>query len=393
VAVWMDIGLTPGKDPLRSLENYNRALNNRLRYQFANLEFATTADIDINTLSASSATIGQLGSTGSITANYMTASSGNFTKLSASSAKLGYVSSTGTFALNVFSASSGTIGELGSTGSITANTLTASSANIKDLNITGSLTLTALTLSSAIIGQLGSTGSITANTLTASSANVGQLGSTGSATFNTLASSSGDFKYLHASSAVFGNSTSYSQFEADGTYIAVGDAIAWEDSNFNSVAAAIGVSAPDLINFNGTNIKIASLDGNATNEELSVSVENPHKYKEGTDIIPHVHWCPTSTDIGDVRLYLDYAIVSSTGIVITGTFDVLDSATGNAWVEKRKDLGTITGTDLKIGQQGLFRLYRIPASSGDTYGDDVGIFTFGYHHQVDTLGSRLITTK
>ncbi len=347
--------------------NFQMELNNRLRYYFSH--------IDLSALS--------IGSTGSL----------SLYQISATTANLAYISSTGSATLNLFASSSGRIGQLSSTGSATFNTLASSSATIGQLGSTGSATFNTLASSSATIGQLGSTGSATFNTLASSSAILGQISSTGNITANTLSASSANFTKVYASSARFGNSTSYSEFEDDGTLAFSGDAVVWEDANFNSVAAAIGVSAPDLISFNGTNIKIASLDGNATNEELSVSAETPHKYKEGTDLIAHVHWCPTSTAAGTVRFYFDYALVSSTGIITTGTFDLLDSATGAAWTEKRLDLGTISGTSLKMGQQGLFRLYRIPSSTDDTYGDDIGIFTFGYHHQIDTIGSRTITSK
>jgi hypothetical protein len=106
-----------------------------------------------------------------------------------------------------------------------------------------------------------------------------------------------------------------------------------------------------------------------------------------------VHWCPTTTGAGNVRLYLDYWIVNGTTTIANGTFDVVDSATGGAWLEKRKNLGTISSTGLMIGDQCVFRLYRAPASTDDTYAADIGIFTWGFHHEVDSLGSNTITSK
>ena len=172
-----------------------------------------------------------------------------------------------------------------------------------------------------------------------------------------------------------------------------GSLYSWEDVNFSPVATAVGPSAPDLINFSTSGIKIASLDGVATNEELNAAVELPHKHRTGGDLIAHVHWCPTTTEAGNVRLYFDYWIVNGTTTIGNGTFDVVDSATGGAWLEKRKDFGTISSTGLMIGDQCVFRLHRIPTSTDDTYGSEIGIFSWGFHHEVDSLGSNTITSK
>ena len=54
---------------------------------------------------------------------------------------------------------------------------------------------------------------------------------------------------------------------------------------------------------------------------------------------------------------------------------------------------TVSGANIKIGDQVAFRLYRNPTDAQDTYPDDACVITFGIHSQIDTLGSRNITPK
>jgi hypothetical protein len=172
-----------------------------------------------------------------------------------------------------------------------------------------------------------------------------------------------------------------------------GDATVWEDVNFSADATAIGPAAPSIVSFSTSSILIPALDGNVTNEELNAAVEYPHKGKTGSDIVPHVHWVPTTTSAGDVEFLLDYWLIKNGNTVTNGTLSAIDTTTGNAWIEKRFNIGTISSTGIMLGTQCLFRLYRVPASSDDTYPDDAGILTWGFHHEVDTVGSRQILTK
>lgn len=229
--------------------------------------------------------------------------------------------------------------------------------------------------------------------ITASTANLADISSTNSATFNTIASSSATFTKMYASSGKFGNSTSYSEFEDDGTLAFIGDATVWEDVNFSADATVVGAAAPGFASFSTSSILIPVLDGGVISEELNGSIEYPHRGKTGSDIIPHVHWVPTSTSTGDVEFLLDYWLIKSGETVVNGTISAIDTTTGAAWTERRFPIGTISSTGIMLGTQCLFRLYRVPGSSDDTYPDDVGILTWGFHHEVDTVGSRDITTK
>ena len=158
-----------------------------------------------------------------------------------------------------------------------------------------------------------------------------------------------------------------------------------------------GASAPDLININNTGIYLYGFAGAATTEQLYGSFEIPHNYKEGTDLVLHVHWLTTTTNIGNVKWQVDYWRVDMTTITTVPSTPLnivaLGAADGTAWKNNRIDATTVSGANIKIGDQVAFRLYRNPTDAQDTYPDDACVITFGIHYQIDTLGSRNITTK
>jgi hypothetical protein len=64
---------------------------------------------------------------------------------------------------------------------------------------------------------------------------------------------------------------------------------------------------------------------------------------------------------------------------------------GTAWKCFRTDLSpTVT---VSMGQQFCFRLYRNPGDAAGTYPTDAILLTAGLHVEMDTVGSRSITTK
>jgi hypothetical protein len=75
----------------------------------------------------------------------------------------------------------------------------------------------------------------------------------------------------------------------------------WVDFNVGAVSLGTGASAPGLIQLNGSNIYVLGFDGNVTSEQVFGSIEIDHMYKEGTDILFHVHWMPTTATAGNVK--------------------------------------------------------------------------------------------
>lgn len=170
----------------------------------------------------------------------------------------------------------------------------------------------------------------------------------------------------------------------------------WNDINLSGLSLGTGgATVPDLITVASTNVKIRGFVGTGvTVQEGWGSLEILHDYKEGTDIIPHIHWLPETNASGDIKWQLEYSWLNGGGTFSTGTtIDVTVAAGGTAWAEKRTNFPTISGTGKTIGSRFLFRLFRNPADAADTFGAYAGLLDFGIHYERDTLGSRGTVTK
>lgn len=160
------------------------------------------------------------------------------------------------------------------------------------------------------------------------------------------------------------------------------------DVNFDSLSSALGASAPDRVVWDSSNVDISSLDGNATTEELHAWREAPHGMQFGRVVRAHVHIAPTTAGAGDVKINLEYVIISNDGTVNTGTISGIQTMSGTAWDMNFMEIDDINGNYFDLGTQIGVRLYRDPTDVADTYGDDVVISTFGLHVWMHGGGSK-----
>jgi len=176
------------------------------------------------------------------------------------------------------------------------------------------------------------------------------------------------------------------------------DVPVYQDINMAGyLLAKPAASAPEVDTFRSTGGTDTTIETYAFAEDERVhgGFELQHNYKEGTDLIFHVHWqgiaAPTGTD--NVQWRLNY-IVSRDGVTLAAAtvFDSPDTPIDTQYRAYRTDFAAITGTNFKIGDQFMFTLTRV-AATGDAYAGDALIETAGIHYQIDTLGSRTITIK
>ena len=171
----------------------------------------------------------------------------------------------------------------------------------------------------------------------------------------------------------------------------------YNDANVGGMALRPGVTTPPVtqwVDNVGANTGIYGL-GFAALDEANGSIEIPHDYKEGTDIVFHIHWgsndAPSETDY--VKWQLTYVVVGHgdttppppTPIVVEVEHDT-------RYEHFISNFPTISGSTFKIGDQVNFNLKRI-AAAGDAYAGVAIAETIGFHYQCDTLGSRAITSK
>jgi hypothetical protein len=141
----------------------------------------------------------------------------------------------------------------------------------------------------------------------------------------------------------------------------------------------------------------------AIGEKVSAQFEMQHDYKEGTDIVFHVHWQGIAAPAGgtdNVQWRLSYTIIRDGQTMNAPTvIDSPDAAITAQYQCVRNDFAAIAGATggydggiIKIGDQFIFNLSRVAAVSDD-YAGDALLITSGIHYQCDTLGSRFIGTK
>jgi hypothetical protein len=185
-------------------------------------------------------------------------------------------------------------------------------------------------------------------------------------------------------------------FHHDGDTIVL-DKTVYNDANVGSLVLQTGGTLPgivQLVDNTGTNTGIYAR-GWADGEEGSGSIEIPHDYKEGTDLVFHVHWnaqaAPTGTDY--VKWNLIYTVSRDGSTIAAAATVPCETAIDTQYKNYRSDFTAITGTNFKIGDQFQFTLARVTAA-GDAYaGEAVVNGTIGFHYQCDTIGSRTIAAK
>lgn len=193
---------------------------------------------------------------------------------------------------------------------------------------------------------------------------------------------------------IFGGQSDNLEIESDGTLILHGNATTWNDINVAGTSLGVAASAPDLIQLNSGTIYVRGFDGNVTTEQLFGDVEIIHTYKEGTDLVPHVHWMPTTTNAGNVKWQMTYAWTNrGSAAPAEATISVVQAAGGTAWVQRRADFPAISGSGKGIGSHLSIRFFRDPSDGSDTYPNDAAVLSIGFHHEIDSLGSRGITSK
>ena len=196
----------------------------------------------------------------------------------------------------------------------------------------------------------------------------------------------------------FGGTTNYTELDTTGFTEAYGTAKAYRDTNIAGyLLTRPSSSQPDVVSFvdeDGTDTDIETY-GFDVGEKVHGGFELQHDYAEGTNIVFHVHWqgitAPSGTD--NVQWRLKYIVMrDGTTLNAATTIDSPDTPFDTQYESVRSDFAAITGTNFKIGDQLMFTLTRVTAT-GDAYGGDALIATAGIHYQVNTIGSRTITTK
>ena len=168
-----------------------------------------------------------------------------------------------------------------------------------------------------------------------------------------------------------GGTTNYTEIETDGTVKFVGAATVWKDINMGaaSLSGPPGLQ-PGLVNYldeAGADTGIATY-GLAVGEGFSGQFEMQHDYKEGSDIIFHIHWqgitAPTGTD--KVKFQLTYTVTRTDTTLNATTVIVIETDFDTQYEIKQSDFPAITGTSFTVEDQFVFTLERIAEAQTNT---------------------------
>jgi len=196
-----------------------------------------------------------------------------------------------------------------------------------------------------------------------------------------------------------GNGANYTAIEPDGTMIYRGTATVWDDVNTGVAAAKLpAANYPAWAAFT-TNTNAYTF---ALNDYVDMStIEIPHSYKEGTNLEVHLHIATNGTNNATERkvkyiVYYTWCVpdnganqfITESSIQAELTIPANQADKSGYYIS----IGTITGTNIKIGTQLKTRLKRI-ASTGTEPASDPFVGQLGVHFEKDTEGSRLVTSK
>lgn len=136
----------------------------------------------------------------------------------------------------------------------------------------------------------------------------------------------------------------------------------------------------------------------STDEEVFFDVQLPHGFKEYSALLkPHLHWCPTTTNTGNVRWGLEYTWANYTGTFGNSTIIYARQAgSGTAYQHQIAAWSGIVATGMTISSVMLCRLFRDANATGadaDDYTADAAALSFDLHIELDSLGSEREYTK
>ena len=173
----------------------------------------------------------------------------------------------------------------------------------------------------------------------------------------------------------------------------------WDDTQVPALGIIPGATAPGLISFRTNDLlKIYGFDGAGAADYAYFTIQLSHRYKDGTPLHPHVHWCRTGDpdDPGNTNVVwrLVYSLgtpLGAFGLSVTNT--ITNGVAVANWTHQISGFEPITNETFGISGIMVGTITRVSADAGDTYTPDAGFLGFDLHFEVDAPGSREVYIK
>lgn len=167
----------------------------------------------------------------------------------------------------------------------------------------------------------------------------------------------------------------------------------WDDLRFPAQGLNLpgAASDPDVETNTGFFLFAA-----ASTETIAGLAQMPHSWKEGTAIVPHIHWQKTTSAAGNVLWRFNYEVVNNGDVALltyAGETDTSSSVSGTPDNDTANEslissFGEHSMTGKVISSLIFFRIHRIGGDASDTYGADARMLEFDLHYEIDSLGSN-----
>ena len=187
-----------------------------------------------------------------------------------------------------------------------------------------------------------------------------------------------------------GGTSNYVEIQEDGSLVLVGEATVYDDLTVPVTTSKKGhLDPPSDLDWLG-NLVVYGFD-KTDDESILFVVQLPHKYVQGTDILPHVHWFPTDGGGGDVVWSLEYTWASFDNVFptpLTISYTASAGTTANKHLIASLPPITPLATQGGISSMLICRLYRDANNNDDDYDAEAGLLEFDFHYKINSMGSR-----
>lgn len=198
-----------------------------------------------------------------------------------------------------------------------------------------------------------------------------------------------DSQKMTAGSAHFGDSSNYIDIATDGTLTLAGSATTYDDLFVPLTTTKLG--ATNLPHFDETNVGYL-FPQNDTSEKLYMTVQMPHRWKEGSPIFPHVHFRQGTNGVPVYKINYKWHSISnqttSNYVVYTMSTPVATYVSGTIHQICRNSTG-IDGTGQTFSSILSIKLYR----DDNSYPGDSMTDQFDLHYEIDSFGTKTEYTK
>lgn len=160
----------------------------------------------------------------------------------------------------------------------------------------------------------------------------------------------------------------------------------WEDLRFPAtIINPMGAPGPATYDPNSLAFSFAA---NAI-ESIAIIAQMPHGWKVGSDIHPHIHWHPTTTDVGNVLWRMEYKWTNINEVESGSwtTIDYLEAGDGVTNKYQIAPFAIISGLGKTLSSILKIKISRIGNDGTDTFATAALLDEFDIHYQEDTLGS------